>query len=49
MKPRLATGTAVAVQTGMFSDVLESPLKLVEGNLLRVPVYKERIIGFPGS
>jgi hypothetical protein len=49
MKPRLATGAAIAVQTGMFSDVLESPFKFVERNLLRVPVDKEGIIGFPRS
>jgi hypothetical protein len=48
MKARLAAGTTFTVQIRMPSDLLESPLKHMNGNLLRVPSNKETIIGFPG-
>jgi hypothetical protein len=47
MKPRLATRTSFSPQARAPSDLLESPLKLVNGDLLGVPVKKKGIFGFP--
>jgi hypothetical protein len=49
MKTWLTAGTAFPLQTRMQSDLFESPLKLVDGDPLRVPSKKKGSVGVPGG
>src|SRR6266699_98765 len=49
MKARLASWAAVAVQSRMQPDLLESSLKRVDGDRLRIPSNKEGSSGVPGG
>jgi len=41
MKARLATRATIAMQTGMFPDLLERPFELVDRDWLRVAVKEK--------
>jgi hypothetical protein len=49
MKTWLTAGTAFPLQTRMQSDLFESPLKLVDGDPIRVPSKKKGSVGVPGG
>jgi hypothetical protein len=44
MEARLTAGATLAIQTRMFPDLLERPLKLVDRDWLRVAVKEKRVI-----
>jgi len=44
MKARLASGATLAMQTGMFPDLLERPFELVDREYLRIAIKKEPVI-----
>jgi hypothetical protein len=45
MKARLAAGATLAMQTGMFPDLLERPFELVDREYLCIAVKKKPVIG----
>jgi hypothetical protein len=45
METTLAAGATLAMQTRMFSDLLERPFELVDGNWLRAAVKEKRSSG----